>query len=88
VSTSTPHPHLNDQFLDTFGDIEKSLRIRLRLPPRDRSPLSDMIERYRRLNPYWQEQAVDRGQEVVHFRGPGVALEQLPCDGFVQPVKE
>jgi DNA invertase Pin-like site-specific DNA recombinase len=30
---------------------------------------------------------VDRGQEVVHFGGPGVALGQLPCDGFVQRVR-
>lgn len=64
MSTGTPHPHLNDQFLDTFGDIEKSLRTRLRLPTRDRTKLSDLIDRYRLLNPYWHEQATD----LDHFR--------------------
>lgn len=69
MSTGTRHPHPNEQFLDTFGDIERSLRIRLRLPNRDRTPLNVLIERYRRLNPYWHEQTNDLDQlrEIRNF---------------------
>jgi len=59
VSTRTPQPHPNEQFLDTFADIERVLRTRLQLPTRDRTAVSELIERYRRVNPYWHEQASD-----------------------------
>jgi predicted transcriptional regulator len=54
----------NDQFLNCFGDIERALRARLRLPTRDRTGLSELIKRYLKLNPYWHEQAAD----LDHYR--------------------
>lgn len=55
---------MSEQFLDTFGNIERALRTRLQLPSRDRTALGVLIERYRHRNPYWHLQAAD----LDHFR--------------------
>jgi CBS domain-containing protein len=58
-----------EEFRRAFAAIEAALKRRLRLPEHDRGRLKTLIDRYRAVNPYWEEEAraLHQYREIRNF---------------------